>query len=103
MTRAGAETLREIDPELAPPALPVGEVELINDLSLNGPMISRYSISDDGAMDMNLKGMLRLRRITVGADDSGPPLSEEELVHHRRIQAGIDEIRATGDLRGRLL
>lgn len=100
MNPAQIETLSQMDSELSPPLIPIGEVELINNHSKGEPRVSRYSVPEKGEMDMNLDGMLRLRRLAAGADESGNPLSGEDLERHRRIQSGIDEVRASGDLRG---
>ncbi len=100
VTEAQIRSLLQIDPDLAPPAIPLGEVELINNRSKYGPMVSRYSVSEDGSMDMNLAGMLCLRRLATGLNTAGKPLTGEERERHRRIQSGIDSIRATGDLGG---
>ncbi len=99
-SEAQVEALSRMDPDLAPPVIPLGEVELINTHSRNGPTVSRYSVSEDGVMDMNLVGMLCLRRLATGRDEAGNPLTGKEWERHRRVQSGIDEIRACGNLGG---
>lgn len=52
-------------------------------------------------MDMNLAGMLCLRRLVTGLDETGNPLTGDELERHLRVRSGIDEIKACGNLGGR--
>lgn len=82
---------------------PTGGVNLINNASAGGPLENRASISaSSGRADQNLDGALCLRALATGRDPvSGAPLTGTALAVHRRIDHGIDAIRASGDLHGR--
>jgi hydroxybutyrate-dimer hydrolase len=81
---------------------PTSGVNLINDASQNGPKENRVSISASaGHADQNLDGALCLRALTVGRDPAtGKELTDQTLARHHRIAAGVEQIRATGDLHG---
>ena len=51
--------------------------------------------------DQNLDGAIRLRRLVTGLPEGGPPLTDEERGWHKRIQDGINLVRAKGKLRGK--
>lgn len=75
---------------------PTGGVNLINNLAPNGAKEDRVSTPDQ-----DLRGALCLRGLATGFDPaSGQPLAGQTREAHERIQQGIAEIRASGDLRG---
>ena len=82
---------------------PTGGVEIINEMSLGGPLLDRRSISaSTGRTDENLDGALCLRSIATGLDPvSGEPLSGKALATHKRLLASLKQIHASGDLQGR--
>jgi hydroxybutyrate-dimer hydrolase len=72
-----------------PQALP--NVQLINNTGLGGPLRDLVSTSPtSGTMDWNLDGALCLRNLLTGADAASVAL-----------QAGLDETRRNGNLRGK--
>ncbi|HZA65615.1 MAG TPA: 3-hydroxybutyrate oligomer hydrolase family protein [Geminicoccaceae bacterium] len=81
---------------------PTGGVDLINDRSVGGPLSNRFSISpSSGLADENLDGALCLRALALGEDPvTHEPLDRREGELARRIQAGIEQILAKGDLHG---
>lgn len=101
LSESQIETVRKRHPDFRLPAPPVGGLDLINERSLGGPMLSRYSISQTGEMDLNLDGALALRRLATGRDERGAPLVGPEAEAHDRIAQGIAAVRATGELGGR--
>jgi hydroxybutyrate-dimer hydrolase len=82
---------------------PTGGVNLVNNQSIGGPRENRLSISPStGRTDENLDGALCLRALATGRDPaSGRPLTGAALRAHERVQEGIEEIRASGNLRGK--
>ena len=82
---------------------PTGGVNLINNLSPGGPLESRLSTSPStGNADQNLDGALCLRSLALGRDaQTGGKLGRGLRGYSRRIQRGIRQIRASGDLRGK--
>lgn len=79
---------------------PSPDIDIINDLSKDGPVSNRYSVSRDGCPDMNLDGALALRRAVTGIDEKGNAVKGESLEQYQRIKHGISEILASGDLNG---
>ncbi len=81
---------------------PTGGIEIINNNALGGPTENRVSLSTGSiTQTQNLDGALCLRRLATGVDEQGNPLTGEELANHERVQAGIAEILATGNLQGK--
>jgi hydroxybutyrate-dimer hydrolase len=80
---------------------PTGGINIINDRSQGGPLLSRVSLGPDGATDQNLAGALCLRRLATGLNESGAPLTGAEATQSRRVRNGAEEVRASGDLRGK--
>ncbi|MFV9503088.1 MAG: 3-hydroxybutyrate oligomer hydrolase family protein [Oscillochloridaceae bacterium umkhey_bin13] len=80
---------------------PTAGINMINDRSLGGPRLSRVSLSPTGALDQNLDGALCLRRLATGVDQTGAALTGIEATQSRRVRAGAEEVRASGDLGGR--
>lgn len=82
---------------------PTAGVNLINNLSLNGPTESRASISaSTGNADQNLDGALCLRSLALGRDaESDAKIDRRLRGYSREIARGIRKIRANGDLRGK--
>ncbi|TPG59678.1 D-(-)-3-hydroxybutyrate oligomer hydrolase [Roseomonas nepalensis] len=75
----------------APGGAPFGPVDIVNDRDPTGPRRNALSVSPStGRQDYNLDGALCLREMAVG----GSPEA-------RRVQAGIAEFLANGNLRGR--
>jgi len=81
---------------------PTGGVNLINNDSADGPVLDRLSVSPTtGRADQNIDGHLCLFRLAFGLDAAtGEPITGPDLGRHRRIQRGIAQILATGDLGG---
>jgi len=78
------------------PPLPLG-VALINNDAPNGPHEDRTSTADQ-----NLAGALRLRRLVTGRhEEPDKSLTDKEQRQHEAISAGMEAVRATGDLRGK--
>ena len=70
--------------------VPSASVDLINDLDPTGPRKDGLSVSPStGRQDYNLDGSLCLRNLVTG-----------NSAEAQRVQAGIAELRATGQLRG---
>lgn len=70
---------------------PSAGVQLINNRSLGTPLRDLFSFSPStGVQDFNLDGALCLRALLTGSDAPA-----------RALQAGLDETRRSGDLRGR--
>ena len=69
---------------------PTGGVQLIDDGAPGGATLLAAAASDDGALDYNFDIAQCWRGLLVDEDD---PL-------HERLMRGIEEIRASGDLRG---
>ena len=81
---------------------PTGGVDLINDLASGDPTSSRPSTSPStGRADENLDGALCLRAIATGRDPvTDALLAGGELGDALRVQEGIQEVLASGDLGG---
>jgi hydroxybutyrate-dimer hydrolase len=81
---------------------PTGGVDLISDRSLGGPLSNRFSISpSSGLDDENLDGALCLRALALEADPvTHEPLDRREAELAHRIQRGIEQVLAKGDLHG---
>jgi len=69
---------------------PAGGINLVNDLGLFGPARDFLSFNAAGVPDWNLDGALCLRQLVTGNDALA-----------RRLQAGLDETRRNGNLRGK--
>lgn len=82
---------------------PTGGVSLINNVSVGWPLNDNVSISPgSGRADLNFDGVRCLRKYALGADPvTGAALAGGELANYQRIQAGIAEVRASGNLRGK--
>ncbi|MFC7738209.1 3-hydroxybutyrate oligomer hydrolase family protein [Roseomonas sp. GCM10028921] len=75
----------------APGGAPFGPVDIVNDRDPTGPRRNSLSASPStGRQDYNLDGALCLREMAVGSSPQA-----------QRVQAGISEFLASGDLRGR--
>ncbi|MBI0534365.1 D-(-)-3-hydroxybutyrate oligomer hydrolase [Roseomonas sp. KE2513] len=75
----------------APGGAPFGPVDIVNDRDPTGPRRNGLSASPStGRQDYNLDGALCLREMAVGSSPEA-----------RRVQAGIAEFLANGNLRGR--
>jgi hydroxybutyrate-dimer hydrolase len=81
---------------------PTGGVNLINDLSAQGPKEDRVSISaSTNRADQNLDGALCLRALATGVNPvTGQPLAGSDLANHVKVQNGIKQILASGQLHG---
>jgi gamma-glutamyltranspeptidase len=77
---------------------PTGGATLMNNNSQGGPMVNRNSVSASGLQDMNLDGALCLRSMATGTDAFGESLEPEGLGLYNRVQEGISEVRASGNL-----
>jgi hydroxybutyrate-dimer hydrolase len=81
---------------------PTGGVNIINNESKGGALENRLSVSPStGRQDENLDGALCLASLQGGEDlVSGEPLTGRERARHLRVQRGIEEVKASGDLDG---
>ena len=97
---AGATAAGAVAP-LAPAALagmfatgngvpPAGGIQLINNNGKAGAARDFLSVSSNGAFDWNTEGALCLRNLVTGTDTAA-----------RKLQAGVDETRRNGNLRGK--
>ena len=97
---AGATVAGAVAP-LAPAALagmfatgngvpPSGGIQLINNNGKLGAARDFLSVSSNGAFDWNTEGALCLRNLVTGTDAAA-----------RKLQAGVDETRRNGNLRGK--
>lgn len=70
---------------------PSSGVSIINDLSVGGPLLDGASVSPStGVADLDIDGALCLRDLVTG-----------NSAFAKRVQAGIGEVRRTGNLHGR--
>ena len=69
---------------------PSGGINLVNNLGKLGPARDFLSFSDAGVADWNTAGALCLRNLVTGTDAAA-----------RKLQAGVDETRRNGNLRGK--
>lgn len=70
---------------------PAGSIDLINDNDPSGPRRESVSVSaSTNRQDYNIDGMLCLRSLVTGSNAEA-----------KRVQAGIAEVRATGNVRGK--
>ena len=69
---------------------PSGGINLVNNLGKLGPARDFLSFSDAGVADWNLAGALCLRNLVTGNDAAA-----------KKLQAGVDETRRSGNLRGK--
>ena len=69
---------------------PAGGVQLVNNLGKYGPARDFLSFSDAGVADWNTAGALCLRNLVTGTDAAA-----------KKLQAGVDETRRNGNLRGK--
>lgn len=77
---------------------PSAGVVLVNNLSLGGARENSVSISpSSGQFDQNVDGALCLRHLVTGTNAH---TSRQAFKDYRRVQRGIHEIKATGNLRG---
>lgn len=97
---AGATAAGAVAP-LAPAALagmfatgngvpPSGGIQLINNNGKLGAARDFFSMSSNGAFDWNTEGALCLRNLVTGSDAAA-----------KKLQAGVDETRRNGNLRGK--
>ncbi len=85
---------------------PSNGTNLINNYGNNGAGVDfRYSVDDNNNRDEDLLGTNCLRQLATGSTgvtaDSGSPLTGLSAAHFNRVQAGIQEIVASGDLQGK--
>ncbi len=82
---------------------PTGGVSLIYNLSKGGPREDRYAVSPStGRADLNLDGAICLRNLATGVDTlTGAPLTGDDLAKYQRIAQGINEVKVTGNLKGK--
>lgn len=82
---------------------PTGGVSLIYNLAQGGPREDRYAVSPStGRADLNIDGAICLRNLAAGVDTvSGAPLTGDDLAKHQRIAQGINEVKVTGNLKGK--
>ncbi len=75
---------------MLPPLPPSTGVNLVNNNGLFGPARDFLSFNAQVVADWNLDGALCLRNLVTGSDDWA-----------KRLQAGVDEARRNGNLRGK--
>jgi hydroxybutyrate-dimer hydrolase len=85
---------------------PSSGTNLINNNGNNGNGINfRLSTNVNGTEDGDLEGALCLRRLATGTTgvtiNQGSPLTGTELDNYERVQEGLQDILASGDLRGK--
>lgn len=82
---------------------PTGGVNLINNLSPGGAKNDNVSLSPStGVADLNFDGLLCLRKLATGKNPAtGAALDGSDLLNYQRVQSGIDQVRAAGNLRGK--
>lgn len=74
----------------APGGAPTGSIDLVNDLDPTGPRRNALSVSPSTKrQDYNLDGALCLRELAIGTSRNA-----------KRVQAGVNEFLASGDLHG---
>jgi hydroxybutyrate-dimer hydrolase len=75
---------------------------LVNDNSVGGPALYLLSVSQStGKMDYDVDGAACLRRLATRGAVGNTALTTAEDAIAARVQAGVDEVRVTGDLRGK--
>lgn len=81
---------------------PTGGVNLINDNAVEGSRAVRSSTSfSTGRQDHNIDGDICLRDLATGVDSfAGRGLRGQDRAKHAKIERGIRDIRASGDLEG---
>jgi hydroxybutyrate-dimer hydrolase len=82
---------------------PTGGINLIYNLAKGGAREDRYAVSPStGRADLSIDGAICLRNLATGVDTvSGAPLSGDDLAKHQRIAQGINELKVSGNLRGK--
>lgn len=82
---------------------PTGGINLVANLSASGMVNDNLAVSaSTGIADINFDGALCLRKLATGVDPiTGSPLTGALLAQYQRVQAGIAEVRANGNLRGK--
>lgn len=83
--------------------VPTAGLSIVNDLSPDGPVESRYSRSaSTGYHDQNLDGALQLVGLALGRCPlTDEPLREELVKPSKRIRGGKEELTVSADLRGK--
>lgn len=79
---------------------PGSGIQLINNNSLGGALLNRFSISSQGVADQNLEAALCFRRLFTGEDESGQRLRGREFIDHIRVRLGLSRLRYSGNLKG---
>ncbi len=82
---------------------PTGGVNLIYNLAKGGPREDRYAVSPStGRADLNIDGAICLRNLATGVDaTTGAALIGDDLAKHQRIAQGINDVKLSGNLRGK--
>ena len=65
-------------------------INIVNNLSVGGPLLDAASLSDGGVQDYNIAGALCLRELATGSSANA-----------LRVQQGISEVLRTGNLQGK--
>ena len=79
---------------------PTGGVQLINNNSLGGALLNRFSVSSQGVQDQNLEAALCFRSLFTGRDEFGNKLKGQEFIDHIDVLWGLFSLRYSGQLRG---
>jgi hydroxybutyrate-dimer hydrolase len=82
---------------------PTGGINLIYNLAKGGQREDRYAVSPStGRADLNIDGAICLRNLATGVDTlTGAALTGDDLAKHKRIAQGINEIKVSGNLKGK--
>jgi hydroxybutyrate-dimer hydrolase len=82
---------------------PTGGVSLIYNLAKGGAREDRFAVSPStNRADLNIDGAICLRNLATGVDAiTGFPLAGDDLAKHQRIMQGINEVKVSGNLRGK--
>lgn len=79
-----------------------GAYNIVNDRSVGGPAYYQRSVSaSTGKADFDIDGASCLRRLATGAAVGSTPISAAEQPLAGRVRAGLDEVRVSGNLRGK--
>lgn len=82
---------------------PTGGINLINNRAPGGARNDNLSVSPGSHLaDLNVDGVLCLRRLALGVEPAtGAALAAADQAAAQRVRAGIAEVRASGNLRGK--
>jgi len=70
----------------------LGGIQLINNDSLGGAVLNRFSLNSDGIQDQNLAAALCYRSLFTGLDANGKKLKGDAKDAHKRVEKGLKKI-----------